>query len=137
MDEKGAVGDARVVVRPVLPDGGCLLCGGAISPERLNREALSPEDRERQRYVDDPDLHEASVITLNALGASQAVNDFLFMFTGMHEPGTRLRGRFQWARRREWEEIKDKPQEGCRHCGLTPRSVYSRGDDRRLTTRNG
>ena len=137
MNEGGTVGHARVVVRPVMPDGGCLLCGGAISPERLNREALSPEDRERQRYVDHPDVHEASVITLNALGASQAVNDFLFMFTGMHEPGTRLRGRFQWAQRREWEEIKDKPQESCRHCGSSSRSVYARGDDRRLTTRCG
>ena len=88
----GAVGDVRVVVRPVMPDAGCLWCGGAISPAQLNREALSPEERERQRYVDDANVHEPSVITLNALGASQAVNDFLFMFTGLHEPNIRLTG---------------------------------------------
>ncbi len=90
VDEDGAVGDVRVAVRPVLPDGGCIWCGGAISPAQLGREELSPEERERQRYVEDPDVHEPSVITLNALGASQAVNDFLFAFTGLHEPGTRL-----------------------------------------------
>jgi hypothetical protein len=129
----GGVGDVRVVVRPVMPDAGCLLCAGAISPAQLNREALSSE--ERQRYIDDPDVHEPSDITLNALGASQAVNDFLFMFTGLHEPKTQLRGRFQWARRREWEESKDKPQEECKHCGRGSKSVYARGDKRPLRTR--
>lgn len=137
VEENGVVGNVRVVVRPVMPDTGCLLCGGAISSMQLNREALSPEDRERQRYVDDPLVREPSVITLNALGASQAVNDFLFAFTGLHEPGTRLRARFQWARERRWEEIMDKPQEGCRHCGLGTKSVYAHGDDRRLATQAG
>jgi hypothetical protein len=137
VDKDGTVGDVRVVVRPVVPDSGCLWCGGAISSAQLNREALSAEERERQRYVDDPDVHEPSVITLNALGASQAVNDFLFMFTGLHEPGTRLHGRFQWARERRWQEIKDKPQEGCRHCGRGSKSVYARGNERRLQTSAG
>lgn len=50
VNRNGGVGDVRVVVRPVTPDAGCLLCTGAISPEKLNREALSPEERERQRY---------------------------------------------------------------------------------------
>lgn len=133
----GAVGDVRVVLRPVLPDAGCLWCGSAISSAQLNREALTSEERERQRYVDDLLVHEPSVITLNAIGASQVANDFLFMFTGLHEPGTRLRARFQWTRRREWEEIKDKPQEECRHCGRGAKSVYARGDDRRLPVSTG
>ena len=137
IDENGTVGDVRVVVRPVMPDSGCLWCSGAISPERLNREILSSKERERQRYVDDPDVHEPSVITLNALGASQAVNDFLFMFTGLHEPGTQMRERFQWARRREWEQIKHKPQEECRHCGHGSKSAYANGDSRRLAVHHG
>lgn len=137
VDGSGNVGDVRVVVRPVLPDAGCLWCGGAISPARLNREALSPGERERQRYVEDMDVHEPSVISLNALGASQTVNDFLFIFTGLHEPNTRLRGRFQWARRRQWEDIRDKPDPLCRHCGRTPKSAYARGDGARLPTGAG
>jgi len=52
--------------------------------------------------VDNPLVHEPSVTTLNALSASQAVNDFLFMFIGLHESGARTQERFQWARRREW-----------------------------------
>jgi hypothetical protein len=135
--KKGVIGDVRVVVRPVMPDAGCLWCGGAISPAQLAREALSPEERERQRYVEDAGVHEPSVITLNALGASQAVNDLLFMFTGMYEPSTRLRGRFQWARRREWEDIGNKPDPLCRHCGRGPKSAYARGDDLGLPTRVG
>lgn len=135
--EDGNVGQVRVVVRPVMPDTGCLWCGGAISPEQLNREALSTEERERQRYVDDPDVHEPSVITLNALGASQAVNDLLFMFTGLHEPKTQLHGRFQWSRERRWQEIKDKPRDECLHCGRGSKSVYALGDGRRLQTRVG
>ncbi len=134
VNQGGAVGAVRVVVRPVMPDSGCLWCGGAISPAQLNREDLSPEEHERQRYVEDPNVHEPSVITLNALGASQAVNDFLFSFTGLHEPGTRLRGRFQWARRREWESVTDRPDPMCRHCGRGPKSVYARGDGRQLHT---
>jgi hypothetical protein len=134
VSEEGAVGDVRVVVRPVMPDAGCLWCGGAISPAQLNREVLSLDERQRQRYVDDPNIHEPSVITLNALGASQAVNDFLFMFTGLHEQNTRLRGRFQWARRREWEDVNDKPDPLCRHCARGAMSVYARGDGRRLPT---
>jgi len=137
VDENGAVGNVRVVVRPVVPDAGCLWCGGAISPAQLNREALSPEERERQRYVEDPNVHEPSVITLNAIGASQAVNDFLFMFTGLHEPNTHLRGRFQWTRRREWDDIGDKPDPQCRHCGGGPKSAYARGDAARLPTGTG
>lgn len=135
--KSGNVGDVRVVVRPVLPDAGCLWCGGAISSAQLNREVLDPKERERQRYVEDVNVHEPSVITLNALGASQAVNDFLFMFTGLHEPNTRLRGCFQWARRREWEDIWDKPDPLCRHCGRGPKSAYARGDGARLPTRAG
>lgn len=135
--KNGTVGDVRVAVRPVLPDAGCLWCGGAISPTQLNREVLSPEERERQRYVDDPDVHEPSVITLNALGASQAVNDLLFMFTGLHEPNTRLTGRFQWARRREWQNIRNKPDPLCRHCGHGPKSTYARGDGVGLPMRAG
>lgn len=132
--KSGAVGDVRVVVRPVMPDAGCLWCGGAISPEQLNREAHSPEERERQRYVEDSNVHEPSVITLNALGASQAVNDLLFMFTGLHEPNTLLKGRFQWARRREWENIGNKPDPTCRHCGRGPKSMYARGSGVQLPT---
>lgn len=134
VDKNGAVGDVRVVVRPVMPDSGCLWCAGAISPVQLQNEALNAEERERQRYVDDPDVHEPSVITLNALGASQAVNDLLFIFTGLHESGTRLRGRFRWSRERRWQEIRDKPQEECRHCGRGAKSMYARGDGRRLQT---
>lgn len=135
VNEDGSVGAVRVVVRPVMPDAGCLWCGGAISPAQLNREDLSPEERERQRYVEDPNVREPSVITLNALGASQAVNDFLFAFTGLHDPETRLRGCFQWARRREWESIAVKPDPMCRHCGRGPKSVYARGDGGHLHTR--
>ncbi len=135
--KSGNVGDVRVVVRPVLPDSGCLWCGGAISSAQLNREVLDSRERERQRYVEDVNVHEPSVITLNALGASQAVNDLLFMFTGLHEPDTRLRGRFQWARRRQWEEIKDKPDPLCRHCGRGPKSAYARGDGARMPTGAG
>jgi hypothetical protein len=65
------------------------------------------------------------------------MNDLLFMFTGMYEPSTRLRGRFQWARRREWEDIGNKPDPLCRHCGRGPKSAYARGDDLGLPTRVG
>jgi hypothetical protein len=77
----GDVKDVFTVCRPVLPSSGCLLCNGLISPEGLQREAASQEERVAQRYVDDAEVVAPSVITLNATVASQAANDFLFALT--------------------------------------------------------
>ena len=70
----------------------CLHCMGAIPEAALTAEQLSDGERRAQRYVDDLDaegddqLDDPSVITLNAIAASLAATEFLFMFTGRLAP---------------------------------------------------
>ena len=70
-----------VAVRNIRPGTGCLWCNGLIDPTQLAIEAKSDREREEQAYG----VQEAnpSVITLNAVAAAHAVNDFLFDFLGL------------------------------------------------------
>ena len=54
----GAIGDVFVASRPVLPfaSGGCLGCNALIPADKLQEEALSPDERRRKGYVDDPNV---------------------------------------------------------------------------------
>ncbi len=68
--------DAMCVVRHVRPGQGCLWCNGLINSTQLAIEAKSDRERKEQEYgVGEPN---PSVITMNAVAAAHAVNDFLF-----------------------------------------------------------
>ena len=74
----GGLEDAMSAVRHVRPRSGCLWCNGLIDPGQLAIEAKTDEERKAQAYgVKEPN---PSVITLNAVAAAHAVNDFLFDF---------------------------------------------------------
>jgi hypothetical protein len=73
-------------VRPVLPDRGCLNCAGLIDPMALQRERATDEERDAQNYLGTPEVIDPSVISLNGIAASNAVNTMLFMATGLGEP---------------------------------------------------
>lgn len=81
--QTGSILDIYAVERPVTPDVGCLWCNELIPPRRLQEEAATRVERSAQAYVEDADVAAPSVVTLNALGAAQASNDFLFMVTGL------------------------------------------------------
>ena len=70
-------------VRPVLPGFGCLGCNGLIDPARLQQEATSAAKLAQQRYVDDVAVSAPSVITLNAVAAAHAANDYMLSLTGV------------------------------------------------------
>lgn len=73
--------DAMCAVRHIRPGIGCLWCNGLIDPAQLAIEAKSDTERKEQAYgVQEPN---PSVITLNAVAAAHAVNDFLFDFLGL------------------------------------------------------
>ena len=74
----GSLEDAMSAVRHIRPRHGCLWCNGLIDPVQLAIEAKTDEERKDQAYgVNAPN---PSVITLNAVAAAHAVNDFLFDF---------------------------------------------------------
>ena len=92
VDKKsGAVEDVFSVVRHLTPGEGCLWCNELINPTRLAEEAATTEQRHAQRYV--PEVVAPSVITLNAVAASHAVDDYLFAVTGLAESDLPLRCR--------------------------------------------
>jgi hypothetical protein len=131
----GEVIDVFSVMRPVTPDRGCLMCNGLISHARLQEEALALEERRRQRYVDDDDVVAPSVITLNAIAAAHAVDDFLFTTVGLLKPAAPHR----WLRFRPQDaDVEfDLPRRdpGCSECSDGPTSRRARGGTRRLPTR--
>lgn len=79
--EDGELEDAMCAVRHIRPGSGCLWCNGLIDPTQLAIEAKSDRERKEQAYgVQEPS---PSVITLNAVAAAHAVNDFLFDYLGL------------------------------------------------------
>lgn len=132
VDSAGDIVDLFTVTRPVAPGMGCLWCNGLISPARLQEEAISPDELERQRYVAGAGVAAPSVITLNAVAASLAVNDFLVQVTGLA-----IAGELEWTRTlpRTGELVREKPRTdpACRECSRLGR--LGAGDAVRLPVR--
>ncbi|MGC4174490.1 ThiF family adenylyltransferase [Demequina sp.] len=127
----GEILDVFAVHRPVIPGKGCLYCNGLINSSRLQEEALDPEARRRQRYVDEDDVPAPSVITMNAISAAMASNGFLMAVTGLLE-----RVEFGWTRHdpRTGEYHPEDPRAdvSCPQCSAVGR--LGRGPTMRLPT---
>ncbi|HJV72727.1 MAG TPA: ThiF family adenylyltransferase [Noviherbaspirillum sp.] len=77
-DEAGTLLEVMSANRPIRPGRGCLWCNQLIDPTQLAQEAKSDQERKNQAYgTQEPN---PSVITLNAVAASHAVNDFLLHY---------------------------------------------------------
>jgi len=126
-DRSGQLREVRSVVRFVTPDSGCLWCNGLISPAKLAEEALSGAQRAAQRYVDDDTVIAPSVITLNAVAAAAAANDFLLRFTGAAVAPNVGYLTFDAAQARVVVE-EPRRDAACPECGRGPSSRFSRGD---------
>jgi molybdopterin/thiamine biosynthesis adenylyltransferase len=124
------VEEISAVSRPVLPyaGGGCLLCNRLIPPGRLQQETLSEEERLAQRYVDDDEVAEPSVITLNTIGAGHAANDMLLIVTALFADETDLRHLLFDGRTRSMLVANPTTNPGCLHCGSGTKSQIARGD---------
>ncbi len=133
IDGEGRVGDVFAVARTVRPDEGCMWCNGLIDPTRLAEESATPEQRHAQRYIEE--LPAPSVITLNALAASWAANDFLFSLTGLHDDRARRAVDFYLyprGDRASWNQPRRDTD--CPDCGHVQQSRLAMGDDARLPT---
>ena len=74
-DLNGSITDIMSANRPVRPGLGCLWCNQLIDPTQLAQEAKTDRERIDQAYG--TQQINPSVITLNAVAAAHAVNDFL------------------------------------------------------------
>lgn len=113
------------VVRQVRPGTGCLWCNQLIDPTKLSQEWKTDHERSDQQYGTlSPN---PSVITLNAIAAAHAVNDFLFYFLALKRAdGLPPYARFDHlARRMRFEEPRKDPT--CVECSPLPHSRLGRG----------
>ena len=111
--------------RRLRPGQGCLLCNQLIDPTQLAKEAKTDEERKAQAYgVEEPN---PSVITLNAVAAAHAVNDFLLDYLALRPESARLyyeQFHFLKDARMLVEPRSDKDCSECSRHGLR----FGRGD---------
>lgn len=138
-EKTGKVQDVFGIVRTLGTAPGCLACNGLIDPVRLSEETLGdPIQVANQRYVDDPDVHAPSVITLNAMSAGWAANDFMQFMVGIGRPadGFRVLRTSPVNNTAPHVTVIDpEPSEACYVCGDLVGSARSQGDGIELPTR--
>jgi hypothetical protein len=133
------VRDVFGVVRSVGTSRGCLRCNGLVDVAKLTEEAVaSDQQRRNQRYVDDPEVHAPSVITINAMSTGWAVNDFMHYATGIGRPPTGyrlLRSKPVGPNGQQFTVQVPAVDPDCHVCGRPDYSAIGRGDSRDLPTR--
>jgi molybdopterin/thiamine biosynthesis adenylyltransferase len=126
-----------VASRMVMPfsGGGCLSCNNLIPAGRLANEGLSEKERRAQRYIDDDEISEPNVISLNAMSAARVVNDFMMMFTGLFNEVVNLNHLIEFAENRELCSVKHQIDKVCLDCSNSGLSRLGRGDRAHLPCR--
>ena len=123
-NDEGKLIDIMSANRPVRPGYGCLWCNQLIDTTALAKEAKTDEERKNQAYgVQEPN---PSVISLNAISASHAVNDFLLDYLGLRaEPDLFHYEHFHFLKdvRKIVQPRKDEDCSECSHTGQR----YARG----------
>jgi tRNA A37 threonylcarbamoyladenosine dehydratase len=126
--DSGRITGVHSIVRPITPECGCLWCNQLINRAKLQEEAQTERERQAQRYVDEQQVAAPSVITLNAVGASQAANDFLFYMTSMtNGDASTAYMRFD-PRSREVSLDSPRKSPDCTECGSGTKGRLARGD---------
>ena len=131
----GAVGDMFAVSRRVSPSSGCMLCNGLIPAGALQQEAETPHERKAQRYVKDDGVHAPSVVTMNAVAAAHAANEFMLWAVGLTNADAF--GGFWHDHPRQCAVVRHHPRRDptCLHCGRANGSLLALGDAAPLFTR--
>jgi hypothetical protein len=131
---EGRLLDVMSANRPVRPGSGCLWCNGLIDVQSLANEAKNEDERKEQTYgVEEPN---PSVITLNAISASHAVNDFLLDFLGLrHDAGGVQYEHFHHLSRKRML-AEPRRDETCTECSSS-QGRFARGTGINLPTLEG
>jgi hypothetical protein len=124
-EASGALVDVMSANRPVRPSHGCLWCNQLIDTNILAKEAKTDDERKEQAYGTEE--ANPSVISLNAVAASHAVNDFLLDYLDLRpEPDVLYYEHFHFltGKRALVEPRRDDDCPECSDQGLR----YGRGD---------
>jgi hypothetical protein len=124
-DANGNLIDVMSANRPVRPGVGCLWCNGLIDSNQLAREAKTDEERKAQAYgIEEPN---PSVISLNAIAAAHAVNDFLLDYLELRLESEKLYYEHFHFLLNKRALVEPRRDEGCPECCPTGRR-FGRGD---------
>jgi molybdopterin/thiamine biosynthesis adenylyltransferase len=122
----GEVDQIYVAVRPVFPSHGCLQCNSLIDPLRLQAESRTDEERRAQNYINEPEVIDPAVVSLNGIAASHAVNTMLFAATGLADPAL-LDHKLIFPSSGELMSVQPRTDSSCAFCGSHRESHYARG----------
>lgn len=120
-----AIGQIYVAVRPVFPSHGCLYCNSLIEPMRLQAEYRTAEEEVAQNYLNEPEIVDPSVVSLNGIAASHAVTTMLLVATGLAEPKL-LDHRLFFPSDGQVLTVHPRHQPDCPFCGESSQT-YARG----------
>lgn len=130
-NSSGSIEEAMCAVRQLRPGKGCLWCNGLIDTTQLAIEAKSDDERKEQAYgtrVPNP-----SVITLNAVTAAHAVNDFLFDFLDLRSKNIQTAYQHFHFLKGDIRVITPRHDPDCRECS----GRFGMGDAMELPTISG
>lgn len=128
IDANGTLTDVFSVVRPLRPGMNCLWCNQLINPGKLADEAKTSNERVGQRYVDDDEVVAPSVITLNAVGAAHACDDFMHFMTGLAHPDLSLDYARYDSSVRAMSLSAPRVDANCRECSSATGARLGHGD---------
>jgi hypothetical protein len=124
----GTVVDIAAWVRRSIPGDGCLWCNGLISAVKLREESLSVDQKREQQYIiGEEDVHAPSIIMLNGIVASLAVDACIERLMGLSQVDG-LSWLWYMPLTEEWENVT--PVRGsslCTECSKNGKR-FSRGD---------
>ncbi len=124
-DIQGTVVEAMSANRPVRPGRGCLWCNQLIDPNQLAKEAKTDEERKTQAYgTEEPS---PSVISLNAVSAAHAVNDFLLDYLGLRPDNDVLYYEHFHHLKGKRSLVQPRQDAHCSECSRTGQR-FGRGD---------
>lgn len=124
-DLSGALVEVMSANRPVRPSRGCLWCNQLIDPTQLAKEAKTDEERTAQAYgVEEPN---PSVISLNAVSAAHAVNDFLLDYLGLRPDSETLHYEHFHHLKGTRSQVHPRRDKDCPECSRIGRR-FGRGD---------
>ncbi len=130
----GSLADVMSANRPVRPGHGCLWCNQLIDTNILAKEAKSDEERKEQAYGTEES--NPSVISLNAVAASHAVNDFLLDYLSLRpEPAALHYEHFHFLTGKR-ALVEPRRDADCPECWVAG-NRYGRGDAIPLPTIEG
>lgn len=126
--DTGSVVSIDTWIRRSNPGEGCLWCNGLISPVKLQQESLSAEQKRQQQYVlDEEEVHAPSIIMLNGIVASHAVDGYVERLIGLSKI-KELKWHWYEPLYNEWTNINPVAgRDYCTECALTGKR-FAMGD---------